>query len=62
MWDDQVMVDHFSYLTYVQIMIRTIQENTLTGKIAFERQAAIFGVKINRYHADNGRFSEHPFG
>ena len=42
-------------------MRRTRQEETLVGKAAFERWAATFGVKIHRYHADNGRFSEELF-
>ena len=55
------MVDHFSDLTYVHLMISTIQEENLLGKPAFELWAATFGVKINIYHAENGRFSEQPF-
>ena len=42
-------------------MRSTIQEETLLRKTAFERWAATFGVKINRYHAENERFSEQPF-
>ena len=42
-------------------MRSTIQEDNLAGKPAFEIWAATFGVKINRYHADNGGFSEKPF-
>ena len=60
-WDAQVMVDHFSDLTYVQLIRSTIQEETLAGKPAFEILAATFGIRIKRYHAYNGRFSEQPF-
>ena len=39
----------------------TIQEKNLSVKSAFEILSAKFGVKIHRYHADNGRFAEQPF-
>ena len=42
-------------------MKRTIQEETLSGKAAFERWAATFVIIIERYHADNGIFSEQTF-
>ena len=55
------MVDHFSDLTYFRLMRITIQEETLSGKSAFVRWAATFGVKIHRYHAENEIFSEQTF-
>ena len=54
------MVDLFSNLTYVYLVISTSQEDTLAGKSAFERWADIFGIKIKRYHSDYGRFSQQP--
>ena len=42
-------------------MISTSQEETIAGNTVFVIQAATFGVKIHRYHADNGRLSEKPF-
>ena len=42
-------------------MKSTSQEVTLVGKSAFERWAATLGVKNNRYHEKNWRFSEQPF-
>ena len=60
-WFAQVMVDHFSELTYVNLTIRTSQKETLSGKQAFERWAATFGANIKIYHADNKIFSEQPF-
>ena len=42
-------------------MIITIQEETLAVKYAFEIWASTLGVKIHRYHAENGRFSEQHF-
>ena len=42
-------------------MRSTSQDETLEGKSSFEIRAETFGVKINRYHVDNGRFSEQYF-
>ena len=42
-------------------MMITNQEEILAGKPAFEKQADTFGVKIKRYHADNGIFSKQTF-
>ena len=60
-WDSQLMMDHFSDLTYVQLIRSKIQEEALAGKFSFEMQAATFGVKIHKYHSDNEIFSEQPF-
>ena len=60
-WAAQVIVDHFNDLNYAHLTRRTIQEDTLAVKEYVERWATTFGVKINRYHADNGGFSEQPF-
>ena len=42
-------------------MRNTIQDKTLVGKSEFERRASTFGVKINRYDADDGIFAEGSF-
>ena len=55
------MVEHFSDLTYVQIMRSTTQEGNVLLKLAFETWAATFGVKINRYYEYNSIFSEQHF-
>ena len=55
------MVDHFSDSAYVHLMRIKIQEESLAYKSAFEIWAAILGVKIHLFHADNGRFAEEPF-
>ena len=57
----QVIVDHFSNLSYVHLTRIKNQEDNLSGKAAFEIWAATFGVKINRYHVENGLFSEQHF-
>ena len=55
------MVDHFSYLNYVNLVKSTSQEETLSGKLAFAKWSATFGAKINRYNSYNGRFAEYNF-
>ena len=55
------MVDNFSDLTYVHLMISTSQEETLAVKAAFEIWAFTFGVKIHIYYSENGIFSEQHF-
>jgi hypothetical protein len=53
-----VFVDHFSNLSFVHLQSTTNAEETLKAKHEFEAYASSFGVKIRRYHADNGRFAE----
>eukprot|EP00957_Ditylum_brightwellii_P183277 13960663-Ditylum_brightwellii.AAC.1 len=36
-------------------------EETLQSKHAYERIAATHGVRVKRYHSDNGRFEEKAF-
>ena len=43
------MVKNFIDLTYVHLMISTIEEETLVVKSAFEIWVAKFGVKIHIY-------------
>ena len=55
------MVGHFGDLTYVHLIKITIQEEIFVVKADFERWYTTFEVKIYRYHAENGRFSEQRF-
>jgi hypothetical protein len=38
-----------------------MSKETMKAKIAFETQARSFGVQIQQYHADNGRFQDAAF-
>ena len=58
----QVMVGHLSDLTYVHLTRITNKEDNLAVKEDYEIWADTFGVKINRYHAENVIFSKQPFG
>jgi hypothetical protein len=53
-----VFVDHFSGLTFIYCQFSTNAEETVNAKKAFEAYAALQGVSIRHYHADNGRFAE----
>ena len=55
------MVDCFSDLAFLHLIIITSQEETLSGNSVFEIFYATFILKIKIYHADNGIFSEEPF-
>ena len=43
-WSTQIMVDHFSILTYEHLMRSTTQQKTLSEKSPFERWSTKFGV------------------
>jgi len=57
-----VFVDHASRLSYVHLQHTTSAEETVAGKLAFERFAKSHGVQaIQHYHADNGIFADNLF-
>lgn len=56
-----VFVDHYSGFGYVHCQRSTDADETIQAKEAFERFAWRHGVRIEHYHADNGRFAEHKW-
>ena len=56
-----IFVDNHSGFSYVFAQQSTSAEETVKGKLAFERYAKAHGVKILHYHADNGIFAEREF-
>jgi hypothetical protein len=56
-----VFVDHMSDYTYIALMEDLTLSSTLNAKHEFEAHAAAHGVKIQAYHADNGRFADAQF-
>jgi hypothetical protein len=56
-----VFVDHFSRLSFIFLQKSTSAEETIQAKEAYERFASSHGVKVQHYHADNGRFAENRF-
>ena len=56
-----IYVDQFTDCSYVHLQKTAGAEETLEGKIAFEKFASSHGVKIEHYHADNGIFRAHTW-
>ena len=56
-----IFFDHFSKLTYLNFSEITTANKSVDAKHAFEKYAAKFGVKIQKYHADNGAFNARFF-
>ena len=60
-WACTVFVDYYTGFVYVALMRDLTGESTLAAKKEFEHRCAIRGVKVQHYHADNGRFAEPAF-
>ena len=56
-----VYVDHYSRLSYVHLQKQLTSEETVQGKVAFEKFCDARGVTVKHYHADNGRFADNGF-
>ena len=54
-------VDHCTDRLYIHLMTNFSGEATLEAKHAYERLCGSEGVRVVRYHADNGRFAEDSF-
>jgi hypothetical protein len=56
-----IFVDHHSRLGYVHLQKDASSKETLKAKHAFETYAKDRGVRIQHYHADNGRFVDNAW-
>jgi hypothetical protein len=56
-----IYVDHFSRLSYVHLQRTLTSEETVQGKMAFEKFCDSHGILVRNYHADNGRFADKGF-
>ena len=56
-----IYIDHFSRLSYVHLQKQLTSEETVQGKVAFEKYCEARGVTVKHYHADNGRFADNGF-
>ena len=56
-----ISVDQYSDLTFVFLQKRLTSKETVLAKKTFERYASLKGVRIQRYHADNGHFADKGF-
>jgi hypothetical protein len=53
-----IFVDHATCLGYPYLQKKTTSIETVAAKEAFEAYSATFGVTIQHYHCDNGRFAD----
>ncbi|MEY3108605.1 MAG: hypothetical protein RL730_956, partial [Actinomycetota bacterium] len=60
-WGCTVFVDHATDYTCVILMRDFTAESTLAAKHEFEQKCRVRGIRVKRYHADNGRFAEPAF-
>ena len=61
LWAATIFVEHstsymYTHLQRVQTLIESIEV-----KAAYERMAATFGIRVKKYHTDNGIFAEEGF-
>ena len=56
-----IYIDHYSRLSYVHLQKQLTSEETVQGKVAFEKFCEARGVTVRHYHADNGRFADKGF-
>ena len=57
----KIFVDRYSDYVYAQVMRDLTSEATLEAKNAWEQLAGTRAVRIQRYRADNGRYSDPMF-
>jgi hypothetical protein len=56
-----VFVDHYSRYTYIHLQSTLTSEETVEAKNAFEAHCRKHNVRVENYHADNGRFADNMF-
>ena len=56
-----IFIDYFTGFSYVALMRDLTADSTHAAKKEFEHRCMVRGVKVERYHADNGRFAKPAF-
>ncbi len=56
-----VFVDSYRVYTHVYLQENLSSNLTLDAKLAYERKACLFCVKVSGYHAENGCFAENAW-
>ena len=56
-----MFVDQYSDILYVNLQKALTSEETVQSKLAFEAYSKSMGVKMQQYHADNGRLADNIF-
>ena len=57
-WDCTVFVDYYTWYVFVALITDLTAEATMAAKKEFEHRWAFRGIKVEHYHADNGRFAK----
>lgn len=60
-WVECVFVDHFTSFIYIHLCRGISGLETIEAKEAYERLAQTYGVTVQGYQADNGRFADKLF-
>jgi hypothetical protein len=60
-WGFTIFTDYATNYICIVLMRDFTAESTLEAKREFEHRCAVRGIKVQRYHADNGRFAEPAF-
>ena len=58
---DTVYIDHYSRMSFIHLQKQLTSEETVEGKVAFEKVCEARGVTVQHYHADNERFADNGF-
>ena len=56
-----IFVDHFSRLSYIYLQTSTSGKETVEAKKAFEAYCQSINIRVQHYHADNGRFADNEW-
>jgi hypothetical protein len=51
----------YSDHTFIYLQVKLTSEETVKAKVAFEAHAKTYGINVQQYHADNGRFQDTAF-
>ena len=60
-WAATVFVDHGTLYMYTHIQQGQTLIESMEAKAAYERMAASFGIRVKKFHTDNGIFAEEGF-
>ena len=60
-WEATVFVDHATTYMYTHLQRGQTLIESIEAKAAYERMAANFGIRVKKFHTDNGIFAEEGF-
>ena len=60
-WAATVFVDHATSYMYTHLQRSQTPIESIEAKVAYECMAATFGIRVKKFHTDNGIFEEEDF-